>query len=333
MRNIEVRKGRLAVSKSIVVVGSVNVDLVVSADRIPHGGETVPGSDFQVFSGGKGANQAVAAARLGVPVSMIAKLGDDAFSTGLRQGLNRDAVNTVAVKTAPGPSGVAVIATDPAGENTIIVVPGANGKVTPADLEDNIDLLRSAGILLCQLEIPMETVKYLAEIAERYGTPVVLDPAPAQILPGDMLRRMEWVTPNETEACRLLGVAEKEIVESALPETAEQLLGLGPRNVIIKLGGRGCYLAFADGRRELVPAFRVQPVDTTAAGDAFNGAFAACLVEGRDPLFSVVFACAAAAISVTRHGAQPSMPKRQEVLSLLAEQSPAALENTIISRD
>ena len=206
-------------------------------------------------------------------------------------------------------------------------MPGANGKVTPAELDDNIDLLRSAGILLCQLEIPMETVEYLAKIAERYGIPVVLDPAPAQILLADMLRRMEWVTPNETEACRLLGVAEKEIAESALPETAARLLRLGARNVIIKLGGRGCYLAFADGHRELVPAFRVQPVDTTAAGDAFNGAFAAFLIEGRDPRSSAVFASAAAAISVTRHGAQVSMPTRQEVLSLLAEQSPATLEN------
>lgn len=313
--------------KSVVVVGSVNVDLVVSADRIPHVGETVPGSDFRVFSGGKGANQAVAAARLGVPVSMIAKLGNDAFSIELRQGLNRDGIDTAAVKAAPGPSGVAVIATGPVGENTIIVVPGANGKLTPADLEDNIDLLRSAGILLCQLEIPMETVKYLAVVGERYGIPLMLDPAPAQILPTDLLSRMEWVTPNETEACRILGVAEKEIEGSALPETAEQLLRLGARNVIIKLGGRGCYLAFADGRRELLPAFRVQPLDTTAAGDAFNGAFAACLIEGRDPIFSAVFACAAAAISVTRHGAQPSMPTRQEVLSLLAEQSPATLAN------
>jgi ribokinase len=173
----------------------------------------------------------------------------------------------------------------------------------------------------------METVEYLAVIGERYGIPLVLDPAPAQILRRDLLSRMGWVTPNETEACRLLGVAEKEIAESALPETAARLLRLGARNVIIKLGGRGCYLAFADGHRELVPAFRVQPVDTTAAGDAFNGAFAACLVEGRDPLFSAVFACAAAAISVTRHGAQASMPTRQEVLSLLAEQSPAILEN------
>jgi ribokinase len=310
-----------------VVVGSVNVDLVVSASRIPHVGETVAGSDFQVFLGGKGANQAVATARLGVPVKMIGKLGDDPFSAGLRQGLNRDGVDTEAVKTAPGPAGVAVIATGPAGENTIIVVPGANGKLAPSDLDDNKELLRHAGILLCQLEIPMATVEYLAEIAERYSIKLVLDPAPAQILKADMLRRIEWLTPNETEACRLLGVAEKEIAESALPETAARLLRLGARNVIIKLGARGCYLAFADGHRELVPAFLVQSVDTTAAGDAFNGAFAACVIEGRDPRSSAVFASAAAAISATRLGAQPSMPTRQEVLSFLAEKSPANLEN------
>src|SRR5208337_3947756 len=199
--------------KPIVVVGSINLDLVVGADHIPQVGETVIGRGFNTFWGGKGANQAVAAAKLGCPVSMIGNVGNDAFGTQLRNGLNDAGVDTACVNTVEGPSGVALITTGPAGENTIVVVPGANGKLTPADLEDNIDLLRGAGILLCQLEIPLETVEYLAVVGERYGIPLVLDPAPAQILQRDVLSRMDWVTPNETEACRLLGVAEKEIAE------------------------------------------------------------------------------------------------------------------------
>ncbi len=319
--------------KMVVVVGSVNVDLVASADRIPRAGETVPGSDFHIFSGGKGANQAVAAARLGVPVSMIARLGDDAFSNGLREGLDREGVNTLPIKVSPGASGVAMIATDPKGENTIIVVPGANGKLTPADLDDNIDLLRGAGILLCQLEIPLETVEHLAGLAEKYRIPIVLDPAPARSLRRELLSKAEWVTPNETEVCRLLDVPKKDIGVSDLPKTASQLLRLGARNALIKLGKRGCYLALADGRQELIPAFLVEAVDTTAAGDAFNGAFAVCLIEGKDPIYSAMFASAAAAISVTRRGAQPSMPKRQEVMKLLAEQSAAGFESTSTVRD
>src|SRR5271154_957184 len=305
----------------VVVVGSVNQDLVVSADRIPRPGETVTGSDFQYFAGGKGANQAVAAARLGASVSMIAKLGDDAFSSTLRQGLEREGVDTSAIKAISGCSGIAVIAKDPAGENTIVVVAGANGKLAPVDLEENLHLIRDAGIVLCQLEVPLETVEYLAVLSERFGVPMMLDPAPARALRPDLLRRMQWITPNETELWRLLGAPEREIAESDLPEAAAQLLRLGVRNVILKLGGRGCFLALADGRRKLVPAFRVQPVDTTAAGDVFNGAFAACLLEGKDTIASAVFASAAAAISVTRAGAQASVPTRAETQRFLTAQS------------
>jgi len=308
----------------VVVVGSVNQDLVVSADRIPRPGETVTGSDFQYFAGGKGANQAVAAARLGASVSMIAKLGDDAFSSTLRQGLEREGVDTSAIKAISGCSGIAVIAKDPAGENTIVVVAGANGKLAPVDLEENLHLIRDAGIVLCQLETPLETVEYLAVLTERFGVPMMLDPAPARALRPDLLRRIEWVTPNETELWRLLALPEQEISETALPEAAAQLSRHGARNVIIKLGSRGCFLSLADGRRKPVPPFRVQAIDTTAAGDVFNGAFATCLTEGKDPFTCAAFASAAAAISVTRAGAQASVPTRAETQRFMAAQSPGA---------
>jgi ribokinase len=317
----------------VVVVGSVNQDLVVSADRIPRPGETVTGSDFQYFAGGKGANQAVAAARLGANVSMIAKLGDDAFSATLRQGLQKEGVDASATKSVPGCSGIAVIARDPAGENTIVVVAGANGKLAPVDLEENLHLIRDAGIVLCQLEIPLETVEYLAVLTERFGVPMMLDPAPARVLRPDLLRRIEWVTPNETELWRLLDMAEREIPEAALPEAAAQLAQRGARNVIIKLGSRGCFLALADGRRKLVPTFRVKAVDTTAAGDVFNGAFAACLMEGKDPFASAAFASAAAAISVTRAGAQASVPTRGETQRFMAAQSAGAPDAVTVRRE
>ncbi|MGA8153327.1 MAG: ribokinase [Terriglobales bacterium] len=319
--------------KRVVVVGSVNQDLVVSADRIPRPGETVTGSDFQYFAGGKGANQAVAAARLGASVSMIAKLGDDAFGAALRQGLEREGIDTSASKSVPGCSGIAAIARDPTGENTIVVVAGANGKLTPVDLEENLNLIRDAGIVLCQLEVPLETVEYLAVLTERFGVPMMLDPAPARALRPDLLRRIQWITPNETELWSLLALPEREIPEAALPDAAAQLSQHGAHNVIIKLGARGCFLALADGRREFVPAFRVHAVDTTAAGDVFNGAFAACLLEGKDPVASAVFASAAAAISVTRVGAQASVPTRAETQRFLTAQSTASLNATTVARD
>jgi len=317
----------------VVVVGSVNQDLVVSADRIPRPGETVSGSDFQYFAGGKGANQAVAAARLGASVSMIARLGDDGFGATLRRGLETEGVDTSAIKAVPGCSGIAVIAKDAAGENAIVVVAGANGKLAPLDLEENLEVIRNAGIVLCQLEVPLETVEYLAVLAERYGVPMMLDPAPARALRPDLVRRMQWITPNETELWGLLATPEKEITEDSLPALASQLSQLGARNIILKLGGRGCFLALADGSRKFVPAFSVQAVDTTAAGDVFNGAFAACLVEGKDPIASAVFASAAAAISVTRAGAQASVPTRAETQRFLAAQSNGVVSATSVARD
>jgi ribokinase len=297
----------------IVVVGSINLDLVAATERIPIAGETVAGVSFRTFPGGKGANQAVAAARLGGSVSLIGKLGADAFGLQLRGSLEEAKVNTEAVDVHPGSSGVALIATDPKGENAITVVAGANAYLSPADLDTNIGLIHGAGILLTQLEIPLETVEYLAAIAVRERVPLMLDPAPARPLPSSLLERVGWLTPNETETCILTGRQPGELSDGSIEEAANALLDRGCRNVILKLGDRGCFVALADGTRQLLPAFAVQAVDTTAAGDAFNGAFAVALLNEQSPLESALWASAVAAISVTRAGAQASMPTALEV--------------------
>ncbi len=300
-------------AKHIVVIGSINLDLVAATPHIPQAGETVAGLGFQTFPGGKGANQAVAAARLGAKVSLIGKLGTDTFATQLMESLEEADVNTDAIGIAPGPSGVALITTDPAGENAITVVPGANAHLLPQDLEANLDLIRSAGILLAQLESPFETVECLATIAARERIPLMLDPAPARPLPESLLQNVDWLTPNETELWTVLGRPPRKLLENTLKETADTLLSQGCRNVVLKLGERGCYVALADGTRKLIPAYNVRAVDTTAAGDAFNGAMAVALLRGDDPLHGAAWACAVAAISVTRNGAQPSMPTLAEV--------------------
>ena len=306
-------------AKRIVVVGSINLDLVAATQRIPIAGETVAGLSFRTFPGGKGANQAVAAARLGGAVSIVGKLGADAFGVQLRESLEESNVNTEAVEVVPGSSGVALITTDPKGENAITVVGGANAQLSPADLELNLSLIRSAGILLTQLEIPLETVEHLATIAARERIPLMLDPAPARFLPPSLLRSVDWLTPNETETCILLGREAQELSENQIEDAAKALLDGGSRNVILKLGDRGCYVALADGTRQLLPAYVMKAVDTTAAGDAFNGAFAVALMNGQEPLDSASWASAVAAISVTRPGAQTSMPTASEVARFLED--------------
>ena len=303
--------------KQIVVVGSINLDLVAASDRIPIAGETVAGLTFRTFPGGKGANQAVAAARLGGAVSIVGKLGADPFGLQLRDSLEESNVNTGAVEVVAGSSGVALIVTDAVGQNAITVVAGANAHVSPAVLDDHIDLIRGAGILLTQLEIPLETVEYLAGIAAEERVPLMLDPAPARRLPMSLLKRVDWLTPNETETCVLAGLPPGEMNQESLKAAANVLLDSGCRNVILKLGERGCYLALADGTRQFLPPYTVRAVDTTAAGDAFNGAFAVALMNGKEPLECASWASAVAAISVTRHGAQTSMPTAEEVEAFL----------------
>lgn len=300
-------------SKPIVVVGSINIDLVANTQHIPSPGQTVSGFDFQVHPGGKGANQAVAVARLGCPVHLIGRVGNDDFGSQLRNHLALAGVELSALMTSKGPSGVAVIVVAQSGENSIVVVPGANTHLSPQDLDDNIELIRSAGIVLTQLETPLKTVMHLATLCYREGISFMLDPAPARSLPLEIIKKVTWFTPNETEATFFV----KSTPDDAPPSMAQALLDNGWGKVLLKLGARGAYVATADGIRAAVKPFPVVAIDTTAAGDCFNGAFASALCMGRDPLASADFAAAAAAIAVTRLGAQPSMPTAREVQSLL----------------
>ena len=300
--------------KAIVVVGSINIDLVSKAERIPVSGETVLGNDFKTHLGGKGANQAVAVARLGHPVHMIGKVGSDAFGERLRSGLEQASVDVSAVGTVEDSSGVAMIVVSPEGDNLIVVTPGANSALRPADLDAQVEMIRGAGLVLAQLETPMDTIEYLAQLCERNGVPLMLDPAPSHALSPVVLKQVRWFTPNETEAAFYAGGKKKESLE----QTAERLLQQGLRGVVLKLGASGVYLRSPEGLKLHVPAFPVKAVDTTAAGDAFNGAFAVGLARGQSPEESARFGAAAAAVSVTRAGAQPSMPTTGEVDAILA---------------
>jgi ribokinase len=302
--------------KPIVVVGSINLDLVVHASRIPVAGETMHGKDFQMHPGGKGANQAVAVARLGYPVQMIGKIGADAMGEHLRAHLQSDGVDLVGVTHADGASGVAMIVVAPHGENCIVVTPGANAHVTPDYVDQYRSTIQNAGLVLTQLEIPVETVEHLADLCFQHRVPLILDPAPAQTLPPTLLKHVQWFTPNETEAAFYAAKNGNERRETEPRVAAQHLLTLGPRGVLLKMGSHGAYLA-ASGMEEKIDAIAVKAVDTTAAGDAFNGAFAVGLLLGKDPVQSARFAVAAAALSVTRAGAQPSLPVLKEVEQLL----------------
>lgn len=300
--------------KNIVVVGSINLDLVAQVARMPQEGETMLGEEFATYPGGKGANQAVAAARLGAKTVMVGRLGDDLFATQLQAALESAGVDASAVKRIPGPSGSAVILVTKAGGNSIVVIPGANAELQPEDLEQHRALFAEAGVILAQLEVPLETVERLAQIAGELNVPLVLDPAPAQALSAETLKHTTWLTPNETETQILLsGLDGNEEGLGQAEAAAERLLATGVRNVILKMGERGVYLAGADVESCYVQPYRVQAVDTTAAGDAFNGGFAYALTQGMAPREAAQFACAVAAVSVTRHGAQPSMPTLEEV--------------------
>jgi ribokinase len=250
---------------------------------------------------------------------MIGRIGNDAFGTQLRASLEAAGVDTKAVEVVPTSSGIALITTAEDGQNAIVVVPGANGQLSPRELEKHLGVIREAGIILAQLEIPLETIEFLATVARRENIPLMLDPAPARALPASLLASVDWLTPNETETMTLLQQGAKELRSENLEDAAQQLLRQGCRNVLLKLGERGCYVALANGDRTLVPAYRVKAIDSTAAGDAFNGAFATALLRGADPIASVKYAAAVAAISVTRHGAQPSMPTPSEVETFLRD--------------
>jgi ribokinase len=299
--------------KPIVVVGSINMDLVARTPRIPLSGQSLIGTGFDTTPGGKGANQAVAVARLGYPVHMVGAVGEDVFGKALLDNLAAAGVETAAVARVSGPSGVASIMLAEKGANAIVSVPGANGKVEPESIDRQAALLRAAAFVLCQLELPMETVNRTLAVCAEAGVPVILDPAPAASIAPEVWREVAWFTPNDTEAAFYLG-------DAMPPEAAaRELLARGLKGVALKRGSEGAYVAVSGGEAASVEPFRVQAVDTVGAGDCFNAAFAVALIEGRDPWTAARFASAAAAISVTRHGAQASMPSRAEVDALFAQ--------------
>lgn len=297
----------------IVVVGSINMDLVVTAPRVPITGETLTGREFQTHFGGKGANQAMAVARLGYPVEVLGCVGTDVFGSQMRKALHDAGVGVSAVEVVAGPSGVATITVSDSGENAIVVVPGANGQVYPALVDRHEKIIRNAGLVLAQLEVPMETIVHLAELCRLHQIPLILDPAPAQELPHDIFRSIDWLTPNQTESSLYSGHVISDGDEQATQLAAASILAKGCRGVVLKMGSQGAYVASHDGLAAVIPAFTVDVVDTTGAGDAFNGGFATALMLGKSPAESAVFAAAVAAISVTRAGAQGSMPSMEEV--------------------
>jgi ribokinase len=303
----------------IVVVGSSNTDMVVKLPRLPLPGETVIGGRFSMAAGGKGANQAVAAARAGGEVAFISKVGRDFFGKQAVDGFKRDDLDTRFVGIAPGvSSGIALIFVDEQGENSIGVASGSNNELEPADLERARDTIFAADILLIQLEIPLSVVVAAVHMATEAGIRVILNPAPAQQLDPGLYKLISFITPNEIEAEVLTGIRITEL--SSLVQASESLLGRGVSAVVITLGARGAFIAQSD-RRELIPAFEAHPVDTTAAGDVFNGALAVSLGEKRTLREAVRFANAAAALSVMKLGAQPSAPMRADIEALLASTS------------
>lgn len=294
--------------RPIVVLGSVNADLALRCERLPRPGETVHGHDFQTVPGGKGANQAVAAARLGGRVEFIGCVGDDAFGVTARATLEREGIGTTHLCTRAGvATGIAMILVEHSGQNSIALAAGANAALDIAQVDDAAAAIAGAALLVCQLETPLPAVRHAIGIARRHGVPVLLNPAPAQTLPAGLLAEVDILVPNESEAASLVGAdTAPDPVQAAAALHAQ-----GPATVIVTLGGDGLCIADERGtRRRFAPA--VQAVDTTGAGDTFIGAFAVALQEGLGTDDAVAFAQRAAAISVTRAGAMASMPTRAE---------------------
>lgn len=303
---------------TVVVFGSINMDLVVRTPRFPAPGETLSGHTFYTVPGGKGANQAVACARLGANTLMVGRVGGDMFGEALLESLRQNQVQTDSVwSDASSPSGTAMITVDDRAENMIILVAGANGQMGAEDLNRLQGLLSGADRLLLQLEVPMETVLAAARLARQSGVQVILDPAPARELPDELYQLVDIITPNESEAAALVGFPLSN--EEAVIKAAEALQNRGVGQVIIKLGGKGIFWREA-ANGQFLPAYKIQPVDTVAAGDAFNGGLAAALDAGLTMRQALSWGMAAGAISATRPGAQTSLPTRQELLEFLTQQ-------------
>ncbi len=303
----------------ITVVGSANIDLVIGVERLVREGETLPGGDLQLFAGGKGANQACAAARLGGNVAMVAQVGRDLFGSQLIASLKNAGVDTSRVGLVDRSSGCASIFVFPDGRNAIVISPGANATLEPTIALSRLDCVRKGSYLLAQLEIPLETVAQVLAEAKSRGAITILDPAPAWRLLPEVLRNVDILTPNQTEAAIVAGIPCGATCDSRdATELAGILLQMGASAVVVKMGENGCAIRTSD-LVATVPGFRVAAVDTTAAGDVFNAALAVALGEGSTLLDAAVFANAAAAICVTRAGAQPSIPSRAEVDVFLHE--------------
>ena len=306
-------------TRILSVTGSLNMDFVVQVDRLPAPGETVLGHDFKMIPGGKGANQACAAGKLarGHRVSMVGRVGYDPFADHLKASLAAAGTDVSAVHaTHAQPTGIALIWVDRAGQNSIVVAGGANGELSPADIENVREVYASSAVSLFQLETPLNTVEAALHAARAAGATTVLDPAPARPLPSSLLALVDVLTPNESESCILLGREPSRVGFEEAREMAAALRKLGPRAVVVKLGDQGCL--YADGTSEIVaPGFAVTAVDSTAAGDTFNAALGVALCEQMPIEAALRFANAAAAISVTRLGAQSSAPSREEVEEFL----------------
>jgi len=304
----------------VVVIGSANTDMVIRVPQLPQRGETVTGGRFAIVAGGKGANQAVAAARAGARVTFVANVGRDSCGDAALQGLRRERINTryVARSTATC-SGVALIMVDQRGENLIGVAPGSNDELLPGHIDAALPAIRAARCLTVQLEIPLATVRRAIELAHRHGVPVLLNPAPARRLPLKLLQQAAWVTPNESELAALTGLPTRTKTET---ETAARKLQLhGVENVLVTCGARGVCCCGGAGTRWFA-APKVRAIDTVGAGDCFSGAFAVAVAEGKSVEAAIRFAIAASAISVSRPGAQASMPRRTEILRVLSSQRP-----------
>jgi ribokinase len=296
----------------ILIIGSSNTDMVVKTHRFPQPGETIIGGDFFIFPGGKGANQAVSAARMGGSVVFVCKTGDDLFGRQAIEGFRKEGIDIRCCTVDPeAASGVALITLNATGENTIVVAPGANARLSEADIDAAAATMVDADIVLLQLETPLATVAYAVQRAATAGKRVMLNPAPAQTaLPDSMLAQLFLLTPNETEAALLTGITPRS--DADLARMANALLAKGVQNVAFTLGARGVYFQNAAGHLWVTPP-KVQPIDTTGAGDVFNGALAVALAEDMPWSAALDMACRAAAISVTRMGAQSSAPHRKEL--------------------
>jgi ribokinase len=295
----------------IVVVGSVNADMVVKSARIPAPGETVTGGRFVMAPGGKGANQAVAAARLGGEVTLVAKVGQDLFGDQAIDNYRREGILTDRILRDPeNATGVALILVDQQGENLISVASGANHTLSPDEVSEAADRIRAADVLMLQLEIPMETVCHAARLAREAGVTVILDPAPAAPLPDGLLQNVTYLTPNESEAERLTGIRVTD--EASAEEAGRQLVAAGAEHVIVTLGAKGALLVTSN-QSLLVPSRPVEAVDTTAAGDAFNGGLAWAVGQGLKLEEAIRLACLTGGLSATRLGAQPSLPTKDEL--------------------